>query len=207
MQRLPSPPWRFAVSAIVQLLPAGTRLWRIYFRGRHAASWGSFRAFGPTASRFDHHTRPKRVHPSRKILYATNGPHAIETALAEVFQDTSHIDRHTDKPRLAAFELTADVELLDTGGKWPVRAGGGMAINSGSRRRAQDWSRAIYRNYSAIEGIAYPSSLTNEPCVALYERAEHAVLAATPIFDRSLADRRLLAPLTVTAGNLKYTIR
>ncbi|MEE9386096.1 MAG: hypothetical protein V3V08_22010 [Nannocystaceae bacterium] len=160
---------------------------------------------GPTTSRFDHHTRPKRVQ-TRGILYATDGPDAIGTALAEVFQTTAHIDRHANRPWLVAFELGANVALLDTTGRWPVRAGGNMAINSGSRPRAREWSLAIYRQYSKVEGIAYASSLTNGPCLALYERAKHAMPTA-PVLNRPLSDPALFPGLTKIAATLNFTIK
>jgi hypothetical protein len=186
-------------------LGKGKRLWRIYFQGgSHPAQWDDFRHFGATSSRFDHHTPPKRVQ-ARGILYATLGKEGISTALAEVFQDTRHIDRRHRRPWLASFELIQPVELLDTGSKWPVRAGGNMAINSGARGRARAWSRAIYRGYPALEGIWYPSSLTNQPCVALYQRAAHA-LPPRPSFNQPLSHPSLLANLTQFAAKLNYTL-
>lgn len=205
MEKLPDPPSNFPIPPVLEKQKAGSRLWRIYLRaGDHPTVWSGFRTFGPTSSRFDHHTYPKRVQ-SRGIIYATAGSAAILTALAEFFQSTRHIDRFHNEPWLAAFDLVSPLKLLDMGGTWPVQAGGNMAINSGSRNRARKWSRAIYREYESVEGIWYPSSLTNAACVALYERAAHA-LPPSPAFNRPLGSKTLLDPLTELAVELGYTL-
>lgn len=205
MEKLPNPPARFSVPGNFHGCSVGSRLWRIYFRsGKHPTRWDELRHFGPTSSRFDHHTLPKRVQTSG-IAYATIGRDAILTALAEVFQDTRHVDRRYHEPWLVAFDLDASVTLLDTGGRWPVRAGGNMAINSGSRAKARAWSRAIYQSYLNADGIWYPSSITNLRCAALYERASHA-LPKTPVFNEPLDSPKLLAGLLRLAKGLRYTL-
>ncbi len=205
MERLPSPPNPFPVPALFHACAPGLRVWRIYFRGgQHPMAWHEFRHFGPTAGRFDHHAEPKR-RQSRGILYATAGTDAFLTALAEVFQETRHIDRHLDDPWLVVFALRAPLQLLDTSGEWPVRAGGNMAIHSGSRKRARDWSRAIYRDYGDADGIWYPSSLTNRSCLALYERAKPA-MPAGPVLHEALDSPKLVAGLTQLATRLRYTM-
>jgi hypothetical protein len=206
MQSLPSAPKIFPVPPDAYRLVGGTKLWRIYYRGgKYATTWNAFRNFGPTSSRFNHHTYPKRLQ-KRGILYATTGSDAICTAIAEAFQDTRLVDRHRNDPWLASFSLASDVILLNTGGDWPVQVGGDMAINSGSRNKAREWSRSIYRNYPNIKGIWYPSSLTNQPCVALYERAAKS-LPIAPAFNESLASPKLFAALTQLAARLKYTLK
>jgi hypothetical protein len=206
VEKLPDPPDRFSVPPIFHSCPAGLRLWRIYFgAGDHPSGWNSFRYFGPTSSRFDHHTRPKRVQ-KRGILYATSGPNAVFTALGEVFQDTRLIDRRRNEPWLAAIDLTASLQLLDTSGDWPVRAGGNMAINSGNRGQARKWSRVIYNSYPDAQGVWYPSSITNRECAALYERASGA-LPAAPVFNERLDSPKLLASLSQLAAALNYDLR
>ena len=205
MEFLPPAPKKFPVAPDAYRLEAGVTLWRIYFRaGKRATAWNAFRYIGPTDSRFDHHTYPKRTQ-DRGIIYATTGRDAIGTALAETFQDTRLVDRHRDEPWIVGFGLAKDVMLLDTGGNWPVRAGGNMAINSGSRKKAQGWSRAIYLSYPNIHGILYPSSLTNQLCVALYERAAKN-LPVRPAFNESLASPKLFAGLTQLASRLNYAL-
>lgn len=204
MPKFPEPP---AVEDLEKIapdllsLPAGTVLWRLYLRsGRHPAFWNTFRAFGPTRSRFDHQVLPPKVQV-RQILYAAEeGP----TCLAEVFQDTRVIDRAAHDPWLAGFEIQQKLELLDLTGTWPTRVGASMALSSGPRPRAQRWSRVLYAAYPRVQGLYYPSSMHgNRPSVALYERAV-LVLPAVPIFHRPLLDPALLPILSRVAKDLGY---
>src|ERR1700730_18924370 len=115
--------YRFSVPPSFHSCPTGSRLWRIYFGGgAYPTPWNAFRHVGPTASRFDHHLLPKRVQ-TRGILYATSGSDAVLSALGEVFQETKVIDRRRNEPWLAAIDLEAGLQLLETTGRWPVRAG------------------------------------------------------------------------------------
>jgi hypothetical protein len=138
-------------------------------------TWSSLRSFGPTGARFDHHDPPAAIHPLKAILYgADSGP----TCLAEVFQDTRVVDRSRNQPALTAFALTRDLELLDVTGAWPTRAGASMAIATGRRARAREWSRAIHAAFPRLAGIRYGSSMdANRPAFALYERASPAIPA------------------------------
>lgn len=189
------------ISPDLRSLPAGTMLWRLYFRGgRHPTFWNAFRAFGPTRSRFDHQVPLPRLQVRRILYAAEEGP----TCLAEVFQDTRLIDREAHDPWLAAFELVEPLKLLELTGRWPTRAGGSMALSSGPRPRAQRWSRAIYEAYPAVLGLYYPSSMHgNRPSVALYERAAPAI-PSIPIFHRPLIDPALLPVLSRVAKDLGY---
>ena len=153
----------------MRVLPAGSVLWRLYFRGgNHPTLWDSFRAHGPVRGRFDHQLPPAHAQ-LRKILYsAEHGP----TCLAEVFQDTRLIDREAREPWLVAFEIQREAPLLDLTGSWPTRAGASMAIGTGPRPRAQRWSRAIYEAYPDLDGLYYlprcTGAITRWPS---YERA------------------------------------
>ncbi len=205
MPKFPQPP---AIGELARIapdlvtLPAGTELWRVYFRGgARAAAWHTWRTYGPVrGSRFDHHLPPPRAQ-ERGILYAAaRGP----TCVAEVFQQTRLIDRTTRDPWLAGFATAADLLLLDLTGLWPTRAGASMAIGSGPRPRAQHWSRAIYAAYPRVHGLLYCSSMHgNAPAVALYERARPA-LPTTPFFHQPLAAPALLLPLQHAALALGY---
>jgi hypothetical protein len=204
MAKLPSPPpGGLALDAITATLDAGTRVWRIYSTGgAHPSTWNGFRFYGPTQSRFDHHDEPPRVQ-AKGILYTAREP---LTCLAEFFQATRVIDRARRASWLVGLELQRDVVLLDLTGLWPTQAGASMAINSGPRPRARQWSRAIYGAYPDVDGLLYASSMhANRPAVALYERAEN-VLPAAPVFNRALADRALLPRLSHAAGQLGYKL-
>lgn len=142
---------------------------------------------------------------TRGILYAAAGPQALSTVLAEVFQETRLIDRKRNDPWVVIFEANRAIELLDTTGHWPVRAGGNMSINSGRRDRARAWSRAIYDAYAAVEGIWYPSSITNQACFALYDRALSA-MPLRPIYNEALNSPKLLRGLLDCATTINYMV-
>lgn len=197
MPKFPEPPETARLAAIepdVYRLAEGTRLWRIYdSNGPHPTRWHTFRHFGPTNSRFDHHLLP-RAPQARGILYAAI--HA-ETPFAEGFQDQRVIDRRRNSPQLVAFELRRLVALLDLTGAWPTRAG--TAINSGPRSRARRWSARFYDAYPDIDGLWYSSSMDgNRPAVALYERAAPA-MPTRPTFHAALADASL-TPIVLRAA-------
>ena len=204
MAKLPRPPASLAdVPPDWRVVPAGTALFRVYFRAsRHPTAWNAFRFFGPVNTRFDHHENPPHLQ-DRGILYAATQP---RTALAEVFQAGRLIDVHTDEPWLVGFRLAQPVQLLDLLGLWPTRAGASAAINSGPRPMARRWARVIYTSYPEAQGLWYGSSMAaNAPCVALFERAVGA-LPAAPAFHHALADATLEAFLVRTAADLGYRL-
>jgi len=187
------PDWR--------VLPEGSLLWRLYFRGgSHPTFWNTFRAYGPAAGRFDHHLPPPRVQ-TRTILYAAEEG---SICFAEAFQNTRVIDRVARDPWLAGFILRQPLRLLDLTGVWPTRAGASMAINTGPRPRAQRWSRCLYEAYPECAGIYYSSSMyRNRPCAALFERAVSAV-PGVPEFHRPLRDPALLPVIRRVAKDIGY---
>lgn len=209
MAKLPNPPPVADLQALgpdLHVLPAGSRIWRIYFQASaHPTTWSQFRAFGPTQSRFDHHLEPPRVQ-TREILYGALGRKAAITAIAEVYQSTRTVERTTGGPAWVAFDTTQDLKLLDLTGTWPTRAGASMAITSGPKRRARLWSRAIYDAYPTVVGLLYGSSMNaNEPCIALYERAR-PTMPAVPKFHRLLADPAVLSRLKAACQAVNYVL-
>ncbi len=206
MPKFPEPPAATALTEIgpeVRVLAAGTELWRVYFQGgRHPTTWDQLRSFGPTTARFDPQLPPPCVQ-ERKILYAAGeGP----TCVAEVFQDSRVVDRTVNDPALVGFAVTRALRLLDLTSVWPTRAGASMAINSGTRGRAQRWARAIYAAFPALDGIHYASSMFgNAPAVALFERAEDA-LPDYPFFHRRLDDPVLDTVMRNVAARIGYLL-
>lgn len=185
-------------------LPAGTFLWRIYFRsGPYPSFWDTWRFFGPASrSRFDHHVPPARVQ-DRAVYYAAGD---VTTCVAEVFQEKRFVDLDKNQPWLVGFETVRELRLLDLTGTWPTAVGASMAISSGLRSRARRWSRAIHDAYPSVEGLWYPSSMhANQPAVVLYERASGA-LPAAPAFHRSLADLALRQTIDESARRLNNAV-
>ena len=209
MPKFPEPPTPAELAAIgadIQVLPAGTRIWRVYFQaGAHPTTWGQFRAWGPTDARFDHHVPPPRVQ-TREILYGAVGPMAAITAIAEVFQASRLVERTRRAPTWVAFDCTRALRLLDLTNTWPTRAGASMAITSGQRARARRWSQRIYTVFPDIDGLLYGSSMNaNHLCVALYERALGA-MPARPVFHRLLSDPAVLTLLKNACAAVGYAL-
>lgn len=188
---------------VVRIVPAGTLLWRVYFSDTpYRVKWNTFRHFGPTGSRFDHHEEPQRLQ-DRGIMYtAIDG----EICLAECFQSTRTIDVDRNGPALVGFALTADIALLDLTSDWPTQAGASMAINSGPRPRARRWAQAIYEAYPGLHGIWYASSMAaNAPAQALFERAIRAT-PDTPVFHRRLCDHELEPVIEWAGERFNYAV-
>ena len=189
-------------------LRADTSLYRVYRRGgSHPAAWNQFRAFGPTSARFDHHLPDSSGNPcqqDRGILYLACD---LQTALAEAFQDTRAVDRTGGQPGLAQLQTVSDLSLLDLTGNFCIRAGGSMKLMSGERGVARNWSQGFYAAYSSIHGLYYPSSLTNQPVVALYERAlAQNPFPKSPALDLPLSASELARALLAAATAIGYDL-
>lgn len=185
---------------------AGTTVHRVYFRGGpYASTWNSLRYFGPTGARFDHQEPDGAGQPfvqERGIIYVALD---VPTVLAEVFQAGRMVDRRRNQPWLVSSPIARDVRLLDLTGTFCVRAGGSMKLVSGPRTHGQNWSRAFYACYGHIEGIYYPSSLTNRPAIALYERVlRTSPFSQAPIFHRALIDALLIDPIREACKDIGY---
>lgn len=209
MAKLPNPPGRERLRSIgpeIAALPARALLFRIYFRGgQHPGQWNEFRSFGPLAlARFDHHPEPTGVHPELGILYAAP---EIKTCVAEVFQETRHVDTRQREPWLVGFSLSNEIPLLNLTEDWPTRAGASMNINSGPRPKCRRWSRLVYEAYpQQVAGLLYASSMhANREAVALYERAAGS-MPASPTMHIPLSHPGLLGALDETAGQLGYDL-
>ncbi|HXH59581.1 RES family NAD+ phosphorylase [Iamia sp.] len=189
------------------VLPAGTVLVRVHpLGGAHPAAWNELRAFGPTKSRFDHQTLPRRNHPTRRIAYLTMGPDAFVAALAEWFQDdgggVGPFDLTLRQPAITILETATELTLLDLDSGWVTRVGGNQAIRSGPRGVCRDWSRAICRHHQNLQGLAFGSSVWGPGrCLALWERAAMAFPAA-PTATRQLDDPALTLAVMDAAQRL-----
>ncbi len=210
MAKVPRRPYRLnELEPDLKKLPAGRRLWRMYFRGgSHPTTWSSFRYIGPTQGRFDHHVPGPGgtlVRQERGILYTALD---IATCLAEVFQKARRIDRWRGEPWLVAFDIAAPVVLLDLTGSFTTRAGGSMGLMSGPRPVGRNWARGFYEAYPSIQGLYYPSSMhANAPVVVLNERADGVgVMPAQPSVHRALGDAAILTVLRNAARKLGYVL-
>lgn len=213
MPKLPSPP---PVRELAQRQPPALQLaegaWlaRIGFAGgEHPGDWNSFRYWGPSAARFDHHRPDREGRPRtqrRAVLYVAR--HA-QTCIAEVFQHTRLVDVHQNNPYLAIWRTTAELSLLDLTGTFATRMGASTAIHSGPRHRAREWAVALYEAFPQFDGIAYCSSMNgNAPAFVLTERAlRKKPFPRRPQFLRTLADPLTADRIDAAVGALGYMVR
>jgi RES domain len=180
---VPMPPARCPNSPRSQVVPAGTRLWRVHDAGYSPAS------FNPTQTdphwgggRFD---STKLCEPPYSYLYAAHDP---GTALAEtVMRDIPFSDRgHCPVPRraikgrmLSRIELVRDVTVLDlvrpddfTGVCAKISLIRAEAAEYGQTRRWADWLR---RNQMWAEGLRWQSnpSMTHLVLVFFGDRCDN----------------------------------
>lgn len=213
MSKLPEPPsidTLKEIFPITRTLPKGTRIYRIFrAQSKHNVYWNTFRHYGPTSARFDHHLLGDNREPqiaNRGILYGATGPDAVPTCLAEVFQATRTINRQDGAPVVCAFTLQKPLDLLDLTGSFATQIGASMLINSGPRPRARRWAQNLYAAYPSAHGILYPSSMyANKPAVALFERSQPA-LPRYPDVHRQMNDPALESVILKTAHAIRYRV-
>ena len=67
--RKPSPELLESLHPEVRTIPAGSLVWRVYFRGGlHPMSWKDFRRVGPVDARFDHHEESEPHRRDRAVI-------------------------------------------------------------------------------------------------------------------------------------------
>jgi hypothetical protein len=159
--------------------------------GRHPVKWDTFRTYGPTDCRFDHHPAPPGDHPRRGIVYGVSrheDPNfeILLVCLLECFQRTKVVNRWRDQPHFATYRPNRQLCLLNVGSRWATKARCNGAISSGPHEMARRWSRAIYLHYRGdnakyiddngseqplrLDGLLYQCSLWQErDAIALYE--------------------------------------
>lgn len=190
-------------------LSTNTDLVRVYFRGGpHPSTWRDFRYFGPTNARFDHHVHEAKGRgqvQERGVMYLAT---SARTCVAEVFQDPGLvIARDVREPWLVVTKLARPVRLLNLFERFALRAGASMKLISGARTTARNWARGFYEHYPTIEGIYFPSSMTNEPVVVFNERADTPDLfQRSPVFHRAFADPVMTLPLIEIADEIGYRL-
>lgn len=181
MVRIAPPPLSRPPKPIHYMLPAGVRLLRIYDPTRFDATATSFRHFGPL-DRFDHHhpttTGDAHINPDRGILYAGL---TLSCCIAEVFGDRGAIETGTRE--VAELEVVRPLLLLDLRDDGAMRAGTVSAIGKiAGRPLSQEWSRYFYErasHYLTVDGLIWYGAHNDEECVALFERADDAIVCPT----------------------------
>lgn len=199
----PTPSVLRSLGADLFTLPAGSSLWRLHrTTGTHAIGWNELRHWGPSSTaRFDPHEPPPRTQ-DLGVAYLSL---AVDTAMAEVFQDTRTIFVGRGGMYLSGFETISSLELLDLTGRWPLRVGGSHAINTGRKDATRAWARAFVTAWPELDGCLYTSSMTGKECVALYEPGVDA-LPSVPGFSEPLAHPGLAATVATAAEQIGYRL-
>jgi hypothetical protein len=215
MARLPQPPDPAVLTGLVRpdedivAIDPTTPLVRVFTAaGRHPQRWDTFRRTGPLPhARFDPHQPGPRGRPTDSpdgVLYFGL---TAQTSVAEVFQDTSIVDRVTRRPFIVVFRPTRALRLLDLAGLWPTRAGASQEISSGSRERTQEWARAIRIAYPDLDGLWYRSSMdSGDPAVCLWDPPAGNALPDSPDALVPLDHPGLDVPLARICEALNYTL-
>ncbi|MTD57362.1 RES family NAD+ phosphorylase [Amycolatopsis pithecellobii] len=215
MARLPLPPDRAVLVGelrdedIVAVHPA-TRLVRVFSaRGHHPQQWNSFRRTGPLPhGRFDQqqpgHGGAAVHDPGNGVVYFGL---SVRTSVAEVFQESSVVDRRTKGPQLVVVRPTRTLRLLDLSGLWPTRVGASQEISSGPKKITQAWARAIRAAFPGIDGVWYRSSMDGGgPAVCLWDPPAGDALPAEPDVLLPLDHPGLDIPLGRVCEQLNYIL-
>ncbi|GAB3449862.1 RES family NAD+ phosphorylase [Actinophytocola sediminis] len=216
MSRLPQPPAPAALKTMLRphedivAVHSGTRLVRVFSAaGRHQQRWNTFRHSGPLAhARFDPHppgpNGERAATAAHGVLYFGL---SVRTSVAEVFQQTSIVDRTTRRPHLVVFQPKRTLNLLDLTGLWPTRAGASQEISSGAKDVTQAWARAIRVAFPDLDGLWYRSSMdSGEPAVCLWNPPAADALPAQPDILLPLDYPGLDLPLSRVCDSLNYTL-
>jgi hypothetical protein len=204
------PPPNRAPYPLFYTVRTGTRLVRIF---DPTSPWQvsalTFNHNGPR-NRFDHHrpappgsVLPFADDPDRGIYYAGS---TLSCCIAECFGD----HRMIDKPHLnVAYPMVQRrLRLLDLCRDGAMRVGSVSALcGTADRAISQAWSRYFYEHpvFQNCDGVRYHSAHNNEPAVALYERAETALVCPNNQVI-ALADPLLRPELLTIAGRQNLTV-
>jgi RES domain len=174
MVKVKLPPPRRNVNPQTIILPANTKLRRIFDPTRFNATAIGFRSYGPV-SRFDHHRiNEPSEDPERRIIYAG---FSLSCCIVEYFGDGEIIN--VENIKLAIIYLNQELELLDLRGRAAMAAGTVTAISAITQREiTQAWGRYFYEHlelYDRVDGLIFSGAHNGEDVIALYERAEDTI--------------------------------
>jgi hypothetical protein len=171
------PPPKVPPQPVIHTEKTGTKYLRLYDPAAYGDQPLTFRKNGPR-SRFDHHEKKdgKAVdNKDRGIIYAAD---KLSGCVVEVFGDTRVIVVGTME--VALLETKRDIRLLDLRGDGAMKAGTVAAVcKDANRNIGQTWSQFFYNNsfvYGELDGLVFGNAHNDELAVALYERAQDALI-------------------------------
>ncbi len=174
MVKVKLPPPQRNVNPQTIVLPANTKLRRIFNPTRFNATATGFRSYGPV-SRFDHHSSKEPAEdPERRIIYAG---FSLSCCIAEYFGDGEIIN--VENIKLAIIYLNKEIKLLDLRGKATMASGTVTAISAITQTEiTQAWGRYFYEHtelYDRVDGLIFSGAHNGEDAITLYERAEETI--------------------------------
>jgi hypothetical protein len=162
---------------IIYDLPAGENLVRVFDPTHYGTQALTFRFYGPK-HRFDHHRggiNNRGNDPERGIYYAAL---TLSGCLVECFGDTGIIE--IQEQSICYVEISRHLKLLDLRDAGAMRSGANATLaKTADRSLSQEWSRYFYENeniYTSIDGLIYYNAHNDEEAIALYERAQNALI-------------------------------
>lgn len=199
----PPPPLR-NINPHIFILPANTKLKRIFNPTRYDASATGFRTFGPV-SRFDHHQcNSSQQDFQRGIIYAG---FSLSCCIAKYFGDSEIIN--VENIQLAIIYLNQELKLLDLRGKAAMSAGTVTAISGITQRNiTQQWGKYFYEHielYGKIDGLIFSGAHNGEDAISLYERAE-PIISSSKVKELALKSETLRSTLFSIAAELGLEI-
>ncbi|MDQ3579305.1 MAG: RES family NAD+ phosphorylase [Actinomycetota bacterium] len=216
MSRLPQPPSPAALRTSLRIdedvvaVTSATPLIRVFAAaGAHRQRWNSFRYTGPLPhARFDPHPLGVDGGPTTATGHgALYFGLSVRTCVAEVFQQTSVVDRTTRRPHLVVFRPKRTLRLLDLAGLWPTRVGASQELSTGSKTITQAWARAIREAHPELDGVWYRSSMdSGEPALCLWDPPSRSSVPTTPDLLLPLDYPGLDLPLARVCDELNYTL-
>jgi RES domain len=173
-----SPPPAKTPSPLYRTLASGSFILRIFDPTQYGTQATTFRSYGPI-NRFDHQrlspAGTRAEDPERGISYAGL---TLSCCLVECFGDTGAIE--IKGQQIGRIQLTRDLTLLDLRANGAMRAGSVAALAKvADRHLSQAWSRYFYEQtdlYGQIDGISFFNAHNDEEAIALYERAQSALI-------------------------------
>lgn len=202
MAKLPDPDPDRIAGTPAQYAELDDVLWRLHAPQHldHPMRWDQLRTFGPLGtSRFDPWLPPPKERAPEGVAYFGRD---VPTCLAEVFQETRHVNTSRQGLQLTAFVPTRPLGLLDLRGRWPIQIGASHLLNSGPRRRCRVWAHALRGAYPQADGLVF-TGMAGRDCVTLYAPG---VFPEVPDFSRPLNDPALAARVADACTQIGYAL-
>jgi hypothetical protein len=200
-EMLSAPALRSAISRFPTTRGAGERP-SVRTAGRASNAWARWRRLArPPATLATH------VGDARPVECRLEAGGTLLTALAERFQHNREIRRDDPAGPLAyGWQPTRPLSLIDLTGIGAITIGAAHALSGYRKDVCRRWARALRAAWPDADGLLYASTMTEQPCTALWAPARDS-FPSSPRFAMALdtASSRWQATLRDAAAALHYT--